>query len=99
GKTLIVQNVVSGRTETRIKLDALDAPESPAFSPDGRHVAFSAISGGVTDIYVLDLDTRALRNVTNDATADYAPTFAPDGQSIVYTARVGGNDKLFSLTL
>lgn len=99
GKTLIVQNVVTGRTEFRVKLDQVDAPESPAFSPDGRYVAFSAIAEGVTDLYVVDLASESLRNVTDDATADYAPTFAPDGQSLVYTARVGGNDKLFRLNL
>jgi hypothetical protein len=99
GKTLIVQNIVTGRTEYRVKLENVDAPESPAFSPDGRYVAFSAIAGGVTDIYVVDLTSEAVRNVTADATADYAPTFAPDGQSLVYTARIGGNDKLFRVNL
>ena len=99
GKTLIIHNVVTGKIEQRVRLDQLDAPESPAFSPDGRYVAFAALSSGVTDIYVLDLTSRSVRNVTNDQTADYAPTFAPDGQSIVYTARIGGNDKLFRLNL
>jgi hypothetical protein len=99
GKDLIIHNIVSGEIEQRVRLDSVDAPESPAFSPDGRRVAFAAISGGVTDIYLVDLESGALRNVTDDATADYAPTFAPDGQSLVYTARIGGNDKLFRLNL
>jgi hypothetical protein len=97
GKSLIVQNVVSGRTEARIKLDAVDNPESPAFSPDGRSVAFAAIAGGVADIYTINVETGALVNLTKDATADYAPTYSPDGRTIVYTARTGGNDKLFSI--
>jgi hypothetical protein len=99
GKTLIVQNIVTRDVDYRIKLEQVDAPESPAFSPDGRYIAFAAIAEGLTDIYVVDLESQALRNITNDATADYAPTFAPDGQSIVYTARVGGNDKLFRIHL
>ena len=99
GKTLIVQNIVSGRIEERIKLDAVDGPESPAFSPDGHSVAFAALSKGLTDIYVVDLKTRELKNVTKDETADYSPTFAPDGRSLVYTARAGGNDKLFRVDL
>jgi hypothetical protein len=98
-KTLIIHNVVSKRIERRIKLSEVDGPESPAFSPDGRKVAFAAIAGGITDIYAVDIESGTLENLTKDATADYAPTYSPDGRSIVYTARPGGNDKLFRLDL
>ena len=99
GKTLIIHNYVADKIEQRIKLDAVDGPESPAFSPDGRTVAFAALSQGLTDIYTVDLATSALKNITNDGIADYAPAFAPDGRSIVYTARAGSNDKLFRIDL
>ena len=98
-KTLIIQNVVNGRTVHRFELKTVDMPESPAFSPDGKRLAFSALSMAVGDIYVLDLATGAITNVTKDAFADYAPTFSPDGKTIVYTARISGSDKLFSLDL
>ncbi|MCC7009235.1 MAG: PD40 domain-containing protein [Acidobacteria bacterium] len=98
-KTLVIQQIVSGRTEKRLLLSQLDAPESPAFSPDGRKVAFAGISAGLTDIYVVDIATEALTNVTKDTIADYAPTFSPDGKAVVYTARVGSNDKLFRVDL
>ena len=87
-KTLVIQNVVNGRVEQRFSLDAVDGPESPAFSPDGTRVAFSALQGAVSDIFMVDLSTGAVTNLTNDAFADYSPTFAPDGRSVVYTARV-----------
>jgi hypothetical protein len=96
-KTLVIQNVVNGRVEQRLDLDEVDAPESPAFSPDGTRVAFSALKGAVGDIFVVDIATGAVSNVTNDGFADYAPTFSPDGRTVVYTARVSGNDKLFSV--
>ncbi len=98
-KTLVVQNIVTREVEWRLKLSMLDAPESPAFSPDGKTVAFAALSDGVSDIYTVDLATGRVTNVTKDRIADYAPTYAPDGRSIVYTARVSGNDKLFRLDL
>jgi hypothetical protein len=99
GKTLFVENVVSGKTEMKLRLDTIDSPESPAFSPDGRRVAFAGMSGGFADIYIIDIETGKVENITKDAIADYAPTFSPDGRTLVYTARTGGNDKLFSLTL
>lgn len=98
-KTLIVQNVVTGRIDQRIPLKTVDMPESPAFSPDGKRIAFAALSQAVSDIYVIDLATHALTNVTKDVFADYAPTFSPDGRSLVYTCRISGNDKLFRLDL
>jgi hypothetical protein len=96
-KTLVIQNVVSGRVEQKFTLDEVDGPESPSFSPDGQRVAFAALQGAVADIFVIDLNTGALTNVTKDAFADYSPAFSPDGRTLVYTARVSGNDKLFAV--
>lgn len=98
-KSLILQNVATGHIEKRLPLDTVDGPESPAFSADGRTIAFAAIQNGVTDIYTIDLETGAIANVTNDATADFSPAFAPDGKSIVYAARISSNDKLFRIDL
>src|SRR3954451_7783034 len=98
-KTLIMQNVVTKKIETRIELKSVDGPESPDVSPDGKEVAFAAMRGAIADIFIVNLETKEIRNITNDAFGDYAPTYAPDGKSIVYLARVSGNDKLFSLDL
>jgi hypothetical protein len=98
-KTLIVENVVSRKIEQRMAMKTLDEPESPAFSPDGRTVAFSAMENAKSDIYTVNLDTEAITNLTKDEFADYAPTYAPDGKFIVYLARISGNEKLFRLDL
>jgi len=98
-KTLILQNVVTRKIEKRIELKTVDAPESPDISPDGREVAFAGLSGAIGDIFVVDIESGKVRNVTNDQFGDYAPTFSPDGKSLVYLVRVSGNDKLFKLDL
>src|SRR5919106_215543 len=98
-KTLILQNVVTKRVDKRIELKSVDMPESPDISPDGRHVAFAALSGAVGDIFIVDVETGELKSVTNDQFGDFAPTYSPDGKSLVYLARVSGNDKLFRLDL
>ena len=68
----------------------MDEPESPDFSPDGKKVVFAALRAAVGDIFMLDLDTKEITNLTNDEFADYAPTCSPDGKYIVYMARVSG---------
>ncbi|MEX2273164.1 MAG: hypothetical protein WD690_16960 [Vicinamibacterales bacterium] len=96
-KTLIVHNIVTGDIEHRVELETVDSPESPHFSADGRRVAFSALQGAVGDIFIADLATGEVKNVTNDAFADYSPAFSPDGTTLIYVARISGNDKLFRL--
>ena len=98
-KTLILQNVVTKKIEKRIELKTVDMPESPDISPDGREVAFSALQGATGDIFIVNLDSGEVRNVTNDTFGDFAPTWTPDGKGLIYLARVSGNDKLFRLDL
>lgn len=98
-RSLVVQNVVTRKVETRIEMTTVDSPESPDFSPDGRSIAFSAARGIVSDIFTLNLETGEVVNLTKDDFADYAPTWAPDGRSLVYLKRVSGNEKLFKLDL
>ena len=68
----------------------VDDPESPDFSPDGRKVVFAALQGGVGDIFLLDLDTKKVTNLTKDAFGDSGPSWSPDGSYIVYVSRVSG---------
>ncbi len=98
-KTLVVQNVVTGKTEQKAEMKTVDAPESPAFSPDGSKVAFAAMQGGVGDIFIVDLPSGEISNLTSDEFADYAPTYSPDGRSVIYAAHISGNDKLFQIDL
>ncbi len=98
-KTLILHNAVTKKIDKRIELKTVDMPESPDISPDGRYVAFSALNNAIGEIFIVDIETGELKNLTNDQFGDYAPTFSPDGKSIVYLARVSGNDKLFMLDI
>ncbi len=98
-RALVVQNVTNRKIEVKLPLRFVDSPESPSFSPDGTTVAFSALSGGTSDIFIVDLATGKYENLTSDDFADYAPTYSPDGKFLVYMVRVSGNQKLFKLDL
>jgi hypothetical protein len=98
-KTLVLQNVLNRNIEKRFDLKSVDMPESPDISPDGKQIAFAGLRNAVGDIFVLDIDTGQVKNVTSDDFGDYGPTWSPDGKSIVYLARVSANDKLFRVDL
>jgi hypothetical protein len=98
-RTLIVQNVLTKKIEVRVPMKSVDEPQSPAFAPDGKSIAFSGLRNAIGDIFLLDLETQAVTNLTNDNFADFAPEYSPDGSYLIYNARVSGNQKLFKLDL
>jgi Tol biopolymer transport system component len=67
-----------------IKFPALGEILNPSFAPDGKRIAFSALTGGYTDIYLYDLDTKTLQNMTDDAFGDVHPAWSPDGRWVVF---------------
>lgn len=56
----------------------------PAFSPDGNYILYSSQrdSGGQTDIYKYDLQTKQIAPFTKTPTSEYSPTFMPDGNNL-----------------
>jgi TolB protein len=50
--------------QTRTITDGIGSNESPAFAPNGRHIAFSSDRTGIEQIYVIDRDGKNLRQLT-----------------------------------
>ena len=68
-----------------------ERPADPAWSPDGRRIAFSAIRDGNADIWLIDVDGSNLRPLTHNSKEDQQPTWSPDGQHIAFTSDRDGN--------
>ena len=81
---LTIVDVESGKIEREIRLSEVHEIVNPTWSPDGKHVAFSALIGGFNDLYSYDLEKSALKRLTNDPFAETDPAFSPDGQKIVF---------------
>ena len=86
-RALVVQNVLTRKIEERIPAKSVDEPESPAFSPDGRTVAFSALRNAI-GAFPINLDTKVAANITEDR----SPT-RPDllARGHVHDLRRGGS--------
>ena len=74
----------NGDLVKEIKLPSLGEIFNPTWSPDGKRIAFSAQVGGVTDLFIYDLDGGQLERLTDDPYADLEPAWSPDGQKIAF---------------
>lgn len=56
----------------------------PAWSPDGRRIAFSSTHEGNQEIYTARIDGSDVVRLTQSPGLDAHPVWAPDGQSVVF---------------
>ncbi len=71
---------------------------SPAWSADGRYVAFTSYEGKSPDIYLFDTLTRTKRKVTSTPGLDSGANFSPNGKLIAHTSSRGDDTDIFSIT-
>jgi hypothetical protein len=92
---LILWDVRKGRVTGRYRFPELVGIVSPAWSPDGKRVAFGGLTnGGVSDLYVLDLTDGSLEQVTDDPYEDSDPTWLPGGSALVFSSdRAAGGEE------
>jgi Tol biopolymer transport system component len=62
----------------------------PAWSPDGRKIAFRSTRNGNRDIYVMNADGSGKRNLTRNAAWDSRPSWSPDGRKITFVSNRDG---------
>ncbi len=79
-----------------IRLTSSDGAETdPAFSPDGRWIAFSGQYGGNTDVYVIPATGGQPQRLTWHPGADVVQGWTPDGEVLFQSGRTGQPTKLW----
>jgi len=58
----------------------------PAWSPDGKKIAFTSSRAGNRDIWVMDVDGSHLQQLTTSPGEDRLPAWSPDGRRIAFTS-------------
>jgi Tol biopolymer transport system component/imidazolonepropionase-like amidohydrolase len=86
-----------GGRATRILEDGYDA-RLPAWSPDGRRIAFQAYRASTWNIWTMNRDGSDLRQETSGPFDDREPHWSPDGARLTFSSDRSGNYDIWLLT-
>ena len=70
---------------------------SPAWDPDGRHLAYVAYKSGKPAIYIVDSFTGKDKKVVDYRGLSSAPAFSPDGETLAFVLSKDGNPEIYTL--
>jgi Tol biopolymer transport system component len=69
----------------------------PAWSANGRRIAFTSTRDGNYEIYTMDADGQNQTRLTTNPANDWTPTWSPDGGKIVFASDRGGRLDLWTM--
>ena len=72
---------------------------SPAWSPDGRKLAYVSFESGNSAIYIQDIGTGARERLTNFRGINGSPSFSPDGRRLALSLSRSGNPEIYVMDL
>lgn len=79
---------------------ALASPEpiiSPAWSPNGSHLAYVSFESRKPVVYTHDLDSGKRRLIANFRGSNSAPAWSPDGRTLAVTLSRDGGSQLYAI--
>ena len=69
-----------------------------SWSPDGKKIAFDAVSNGQWDIFILDISTKEIQPLVQTLEEEGGPSWSSDGKYIYYSANRDGNQDIYRIS-
>lgn len=70
---------------------------APAWSPDGKQLAFTSTRDGHSQIYLVNVDGTGLKRLSNSPFNDISPTWSPDGKWIAFASTRNGQTDIYMM--
>lgn len=83
----------------QLLLDSKQPLMSPAWSPDGKRLAYVSFEGGSSAVYVQDILTGERSRVAANEGINSAPAWSPDGSRLAVTLSKDGNPEIYVIHL
>ena len=94
---LYVMNA-DGTSQSKVDLPDMGYVIDPAWSPNGQLLAFSwRRPSGNYDLYIMEVVTHQLVELTRDAGRNERPSWAPDGRHLVFESTRTGTRQIWSM--
>jgi TolB protein len=71
---------------------------APRFSPDGQRIVMSLQEGGASNLYEMNIRSRATTRLSDSSAIDTSPSFSPDGSQITFDSDRGGSQQIYVMS-
>lgn len=82
---ILIVDAFDDKLMNEITLPGVPSFNYPAWSPDGQNIVVSGLVNGVNDLYMVNIGTGAVTQLTHDPWCNIHPAWSPNGSQIVYT--------------
>lgn len=69
--------------------------QEPAWSPDGKWIAYIGVTSDQSDLFLISGDGGAPRAITRDAAVQQSPAWSADGHYLYFTSRKSGSWRIW----
>ena len=87
------------RGSPRRLTDHPGSTSSPAYSPDGKWIAYYRVVDQQRDIWIVPTSGGPPTRITDDPAPDTHPAWAPDGRAIAFSSGRGGSDRIWVVSV
>ena len=88
-------NSINNQGQDRKPLTQASLNNWPAFSPNGKQIAFASSRDGDFEIYAINADGTNVRRLTKSPGLDMRPAWSPDGKQVAFTSNRDGNYEIY----